>query len=48
MELFILGSLSACLLFFLVMASVNLIGLEKKVEEAVRVVEQQVKKLYQG
>jgi hypothetical protein len=39
MALFVLGSLSLCLLFFLVMACVHLIGIERKVIEAVRLVE---------
>ena len=46
MEIFVLGSLSACLLFFMVMASVSLIGMEKKIEDTVRIVERKVKDLY--
>jgi hypothetical protein len=47
MSLFILGSLSLCLLFFLVMACVNLIGIERKVMEAVQLTEARVSKLYE-
>jgi hypothetical protein len=48
MSLFVLGSLSLCLLFFLVMACVNLINIERKVLEAVRLTEAKVSKLYEG
>ena len=48
MALFVLGSLSPCLLFFLVMACVNLIGMERKIIEAVRLTEAKVSKLYEG
>jgi hypothetical protein len=48
MALFVLGSLSLCLLFFLVMACVNLIGVERKVIEAVHIAESKVTQLYQG
>ena len=47
MEIFILGCLSACLLIFLVMASVSLINMEKKIVDTVRVVEKKVKELYE-
>jgi hypothetical protein len=48
MEIFILGSLSACLLFFLLMSCVSLIGVEKKVMDMVRLAEEKVTRLYQG
>ena len=48
MPLFVLGSLSLCLLFFLVMACVNLIGIERKVVDVVRLTEAKVSKLYEG
>jgi cell division protein FtsL len=48
MPLFVLGSLSLCLLFFLVMACVNLIGMEHKIIEAVHLAEAKVMKLYEG
>jgi hypothetical protein len=48
MEIFILGSLSACLLFFLIMSCVSLIGIEKKIIDMVRLAEEKVTKLYQG
>ena len=46
MEIVILGCLSACLVGFMIMASVSLIGVEKKIEEAVHLVEKKVKELY--
>jgi hypothetical protein len=46
MELFILGSLSSCMLFFLVMTCINLIGIEKKIVDTVNIVEHEVKSLY--
>jgi hypothetical protein len=48
MALFFLGSLSLCLLFFLVMACVQLIGIERKVIEVVRLTEINVSELYRG
>jgi hypothetical protein len=48
MALFVLGSLSLCLLFFLVMACVHLLGVERKVVEAVQLTEDKVSKLYAG
>jgi hypothetical protein len=48
MAIFVLGSLSLCLLFFLVMACVNLIGMERKVIEAARLTETKVSRLYAG
>ncbi len=47
MEMFILGCLSACLLMFLVMACVNLISIEKKIVDTVRLVEKQVTGMYE-
>jgi len=48
MPLFVLASLTLCLLFFLVMACVNLIGMERKIIEAVHIAEAKVTKLYEG
>jgi hypothetical protein len=47
MEVFVVGCLSACLLIFLVMASVSLIGMEKKIVDTVRLVEKKVTEMYE-
>jgi hypothetical protein len=47
MEVFILGCLSACLVFSLVMACVQLIKIEKNVIELNAIVEERVTKVYQ-
>jgi hypothetical protein len=46
MEVFILGCLSTCLLFSLIMACVQLIKIEKNVIELTALVEERVIKLY--
>jgi hypothetical protein len=48
MEVFILGCLSACLLFSLVMVCVQLIRIEKSVIELTAIVEERVRKVYQA
>lgn len=47
MEIFILVCLSACILMFMVTASVHLIGVEKKIEETVRRVERKIREMYE-
>jgi hypothetical protein len=48
MEVFILGCLSACLLFSLIMGCVQVIRIEKSVLEITALVEERVNKFYQG
>jgi hypothetical protein len=48
MELLIFGGLTACLIFFLVMACVHCIGIEKDILEIAALVENRVTKLYKG
>jgi hypothetical protein len=48
MHLFVLASLAFFLLFFLVMACVNVIGMERKIIDAVRITEDRVKKIYES
>jgi hypothetical protein len=48
MELFILAGLSLCVLFFLAMACVHLLGMEKKVVDVVQLTEKNVTRLYKG
>ena len=48
MEFFILACLSACVFFFLISACVNIINIEKKINEAVDLTESKVIELYNG
>jgi hypothetical protein len=48
MEVFILACLTACLLFSLIMACVQLIKIEKGVIDLNAIVEERVKKIYEG
>jgi hypothetical protein len=47
MEVFILACLSACLVFSLIMACVQLIRIEKNVLDITAIVEERVKRIYE-